>query len=464
MNNDTIYSVAIIGGGASGTALLYTLAHYTNLPRIALLEKYDGLGKVNSQAKNNSQTLHTGDIETNYTVDKIRQVKPAALMVARYGEKLPKATRDAILFPTHKMVLAVGEKEVAMLEKRHEAVRAIFPELKKLTREEIAEVEPAVMAGRDPKEPVLALFNPTGYAVNFGTLAQSFAHEAKKNTDKTVDVFLERPVISITRDEDGLFTLHTAKGTLRAETVVVDADAYSLGFAKAMGYGLNFSLIPIAGTFYFTDEVLRGKVYTLQEPRLPFAAAHGDPDITMPGKTRWGPTAQFWPVLESRELSTMAAYFRSAGLEKWRTWKSFALILSEPVRLWYLIKNIFYILPFVGTYFFVKNIQKIVPTIRARNVTISHGYGGMRLQRVDISKNELQLGEGKIIGENIIFNMTPSPGASVCLHNGLRDAEQLMVFFGGKYSFAKEKMIRDLVTEADSFEDKDTSATQSYSS
>ncbi|MCW8827724.1 MAG: FAD-dependent oxidoreductase, partial [Gammaproteobacteria bacterium] len=32
--------VAIIGGGISGTALLYLLARYTDLSRITLLEKY----------------------------------------------------------------------------------------------------------------------------------------------------------------------------------------------------------------------------------------------------------------------------------------------------------------------------------------------------------------------------------------------------------------------------------------
>lgn len=33
------YDVIIIGGGASGTALLYVLAKYTSLNKIALVEK-----------------------------------------------------------------------------------------------------------------------------------------------------------------------------------------------------------------------------------------------------------------------------------------------------------------------------------------------------------------------------------------------------------------------------------------
>lgn len=87
------YDIAIIGGGASGTALLYTLAKYTNAKRLVLVEKYSALGQVNSHARNNSQTLHVGDIETNYSIDKVRQVKPAAMMVARYASQLPASDR-----------------------------------------------------------------------------------------------------------------------------------------------------------------------------------------------------------------------------------------------------------------------------------------------------------------------------------------------------------------------------------
>ncbi len=67
----------------------------------------------------------------------------------------------------------------------------------------------------------------------------------------------------------------------------------------------------------------------------------------------------------------------------------------------------------------------------------------MRLQRVDIKSRKLLLGEGKIIGENIIFNMTPSPGASVCLYNAMRDAEQI-IKFDNNFSFNKNQMLSDL--------------------
>ena len=43
--------------------------------------------------------------------------------------------------------------------------------------------------------------------------------------------------------------------------------------------------------------------------------------------------------------------------------------------------------------------------MQAKDLKLARKYGGMRLQRVDTDTHELKLGEGKIIGENIIFNI-----------------------------------------------------------
>jgi len=82
------YDLVIIGGGVSGTALFYALSKYSTVKSIAIIEKYGSFGQVNSKWNNNSQTLHTGDIETNYSLEKASIVKPAALMVSKYTYSL----------------------------------------------------------------------------------------------------------------------------------------------------------------------------------------------------------------------------------------------------------------------------------------------------------------------------------------------------------------------------------------
>lgn len=438
------YDVVIIGAGASGSALAYTLAKYSTIRKIALLEKYSAPGQVNTKASNNSQTLHVGDIETNYPIEKVKQVYPAAMMIAKYAESLPVSERNTIVFPVQKMVLGVGTQEVAVLEKRFEELRTLFPNLQKLDRNGIAQVEPIVMKERKDNEPVIALFSTEGFAVDFERLSESLVQNARKSDPEMVVTF-DSEVLEIKKENDR-YVLRTATGnTIHARVVVVDADSYSLLFAKSLGYGTHFSLIPIAGTFYFSKKLLNGKVYTVQEPKLPFAAVHGDPDVRVPNMTRWGPTARFHPVLESYNFGTSLDYIKSSGLHRPQTWFSFFKILVDPVRLIYLLKNMLYELPLIGTLVFIHNAQKIAPSIRAKDITVANGYGGMRLQRVDTHKGELQLGEGKIIGDNIIFNMTPSPGASVALYNALRDSEEVMKFFGGKFTFDKPRMECDLV-------------------
>ena len=84
-----IFDVVIVGGGITGTALAYVLAKYTNVKSIAVLEKYGSLAPLNSNARSNSQTLHCGDIETNYTLEKAICVKRTANMLVKYAEQAP---------------------------------------------------------------------------------------------------------------------------------------------------------------------------------------------------------------------------------------------------------------------------------------------------------------------------------------------------------------------------------------
>ena len=454
--------VAIVGGGVSGTALLYVLAKYTNIGRIVLLEKHPELGGVNSSPKNNSQTLHVGEIETNYTIEKVKQVYPASMMVKRYTDALPPETRKRIITRMQKMVLAVGDEEAAELEKRCASLKEFFPSLRKIDASGIREAEPEIMRGRNPREKVLALLNTEGHAVDFSRLAKSFAEETEKQWPGHAEILLNREVRAILRGTNG-YALKTDAGTISARIVVVDADAYSLGFAKALGYGKEFSLIPIAGNFYFTPERLRGKVYRVQDPRMPFAAVHGDPDMTKAAVTRWGPTARFYPALEARNLNTIAPFFASSGLHRIQTWISFARILLDPVRFWYLFRNLLYEIPIIGTYLLLPQIHKIVPTVRGKDLRRASGYGGMRLQRVNTKTRELLLGEGKITGDNIIFNMSPSPGASVCLYNAMRDAEQIALF-SATYAFDKKRMLADLCISGVRAPSADTSLVESYAS
>jgi len=82
MRESSYYSeVAIIGAGITGSALLFMLSRYSDIDSIAVFEKYAAPASLNSSAKANSQTLHIGDIETNYDLAKAAKVKSYSSMV-----------------------------------------------------------------------------------------------------------------------------------------------------------------------------------------------------------------------------------------------------------------------------------------------------------------------------------------------------------------------------------------------
>lgn len=435
------YDVLIIGGGIGGSALLFTLSRYTDIESIALIEKYHDLSQVNSAASNNSQTLHCGDIETNYSLEKAVKVNKAAHMLVRYAEA--QENPHELMAQYSKMVLAVGPEECALLKERFERFSPHFPAMKLWEKEDIARLEPAVVKER--KEEILAIGVEKAFtAADYYKLAHSFVENAKKETGKRLDVRLGEAVIAISaKAKDEGFTVKTEKGEISARFVVVSAGAHSLLFAQKMGYGLEYSCLPIGGSYYFTPEVLRGKVYTIQNDKLPFAAIHGDPDLACPGATRFGPTAILLPMLERYKLKTIPDFFKVLRFDTSVLRVFLGLWKERDIRR-FIIKNVLFEIPWVNKRVFLKDAKKIIPSLTVKDLRFAKGFGGLRPQLIDKKTSELLMGEAKIdTGKGIIFNMTPSPGGTVCLENAYKDATITCEFL--KAAFKKEDFEKDFL-------------------
>ncbi len=445
------HDVVIVGGGVSGTALLYTLCRYTDIKSIGLIEKCSDFGTVNSSATMNSQTLHFGDIETNYTLEKAKKVKRSADMVMRYLEdEKVRNPEEKLFIKVPKMVLAVGKDQVNTLRERYAPFSQLFPKLRMIGKEEIGEIEPRVIEGRDPKQELLAFVTEDGYTIDFGKLSHSFVNNATK-AKPSISIYLSTRLLGIVRNEDG-YRLFTSKGEIEASAVVVTAGGHSLMLAKSLGYGKNYSILSMSGSFYTGPKVLNGKVYTMQVPKLPFAAVHGDPEVNDENITRFGPTAKPIFYLERYNPSTFLEYWKTFGFGI-KPILSILKISSDRVIFNYLLKNVIYDIPAIGKRSFMNEIRKIVPGIKASEISFAKKTGGTRPQIINNSTRKLELGEAKIVGEKIIFNITPSPGASTCLGNAYEDTIRLMEFLGNRFHFNKElfedNYIRESVTLKD---------------
>lgn len=442
------FDVIVVGGGISGAALFYELSKYTNVKKVALIEKYHALSTLNSKGTSNSQTIHSGDIETNYTYEKASKVKPNADMIVNYA-KLVKA-ENKFMFSHQKMALAVGEEECAFMQKRYEEFKELYPYIRKFDKAEIKKIEPKVveaLGGGDRPEEIFAmgaLENDCYTTVDFGKMSESLAQEAMKaNPDN--QIFFNEEIVNIYKKGDTFYLISANKTEFSANFVVVNAGAHSLYLAHKMGYGLDFACLPVAGSFYLTKKhLLNGKVYMVQNPKLPFAALHGDPDILCDMNTRFGPTALVLPKLERYHgLKSLPEFFTTLRLDG-TTIKILLDLMKDSTIRNYILRNFLFEVPYLNKSLFVKDARKIVPSLTTDDITYAKGFGGVRPQVLNKTEKKLMLGEASIVPQNqgIIFNMTPSPGATSCMGNALRDLRMVVDYL--KLEFNEELFNKEL--------------------
>ncbi len=456
-------SITIIGAGVSGSALAYLCAKYTDIQDIIVVEKYNEPAQVNSRPSQNSQTLHCGDIETNYNIEKALKVKHAADMLRRYATVQPNA--DKIIFKFPKMVLGVGNEECEVIKKRFEEFSPHYPNLKLMTINDIVDVEPNVaweyqtdLMGMIREEEVLALGSTDDYtAVNFEELAKSFLEQAKEcienSSGRTLKLWYNQHVYSVKRYKSS-FYVKTNDYHFLTNALVVCAGGHSLQMAQEMGHGCEYSVLPVAGSFYFTPEKLNGKVYTIQNDALPFAAIHGDHDITTPSKTRFGPTALLLPMLERRNWKSIKDFIKVFNFDSRVINVAFDMFKNKDIRR-YMIKNVMYEIPVIRKWLFLKEVRKIVPSIKYSELEYAKGFGGMRPQLIDKKNRKLIMGEAKIdTGDGAVFNMTPSPGGTSCVENAEIDMRTIVKHLGAtidEEAFKKDLLCSDCKHNTDDF-------------
>lgn len=434
------FDVAIIGAGISGAALFYALRNFTNIKRVVLLEKYGKVAELSSAANNNSQTIHDGSIETNYTFEKAKKVARAAELVRHFA--LHKNLQNKSIFKMQKIAIGVGDKECEYMKNRTEEFRAIFPKIEFFDKNALKNLEPNVVLGENggdrPENVVGAGFKEDWCACNFAELANFMVESATDGEDFSVR--FNHKVSNIVEQGDGGYTiLCDGCEHISAKFVLVNAGAHSLFLAQRMGYGLDLGCLPVAGSFFFIPgEKLKGKVYMVQNPKLPFAAVHGDPDIAAVGKTRLGPTAISFPKLERFHSGTTMDFLRCSGFGQSATTKIIYDLFSDSEIRAYIFRNVLYELPILGRKLFLKEAKKIIPSIRVDELSYAKGFGGVRPQVLNKATKKLELGEKRIAsGKGISFNMTPSPGATSCFKNALVDMREICEYLGAEINIDK---------------------------
>jgi hypothetical protein len=184
--------------------------------------------------------------------------------------------RDQILHRMPKMVLGVGARECGYHPQRYETFKGrLSAHAAAGTRQDIADIEPnvALVNGAGVKDEIVATGTPDDYcAVDFQAWRSPSRPSAcvwtatKRASATSTSASSTAPRSRHPQGRHRLCPDHHSRpdagalgGGLRWR--------HSLLMAQKMGLGLEYSCLPVAGSFYFAPEALNGKVYRVQNPK-----------------------------------------------------------------------------------------------------------------------------------------------------------------------------------------------------
>ena len=315
--------VLLIGGGIM-SATLGTLLHELQPDlKIAVFERLSDVALESSNAWNNAGTGHAALCELNYTPEgKDGSVDPAKAISINeqfqqsrqlWSSLVEAGVLDApstFINSTPHMTFVRGEKDVAFLKKRYEALKdqPLFAGIEYSEDSRVInQWAPLLMQKRRKGEPFAATRVPAGTDVDFGALTrQLFAHHAENGAD----VRTNTEVRKLKRLPDGTWrvkyrrTLGRTPGEIRAKFVFVGAGGWALkllqrsGIPEISGYGV----FPIGGQFLKTTNPAivaqhKAKVYSqasvgappMSVPHLDTRVVDGEASLL------FGPFATFSP-------------------------------------------------------------------------------------------------------------------------------------------------------------------------
>jgi malate dehydrogenase (quinone) len=262
MSNKKV-DVLLVGAGVMSATLGKLLAQLDPSLKIMMVERLSKVAHESSHGLNNAGTGHAGYCELNYTpeqadgsirIDRALEINAAFEVSLQFWsylvEKGALPTPEKFINPIFHQSFVWGEKNVAFLRKRYEALHPhhLFEEME--YSEDHAVLRkwmPLVMQHRDPKQAVAATQVKHGTDVDFGFLTRKLVKAMTKHS--TFDLKLSHTITSMKQFPDGRWHVRVKDNhnehtkTIEAGFVFLGAGGGALpllqksGIAEADGYG-----------------------------------------------------------------------------------------------------------------------------------------------------------------------------------------------------------------------------------
>lgn len=285
----------MVGAGILGLAVARALQRRSPSARVVVLEREPTIGA--HQTSHNSGVIHAGLYYRPGSLKATLCRRGAEAMYA-YCEQRGIPARQ-----TGKLVIARTREELGALDELERRARANrVPGLRRISSAQIAQLEPAARG-------VAALHSPSTGVVDFASVARALAEDVQAADGRLITACAVR---SATVSGRGLVLEHD-HGQLRAGHAVFCAGAWSDRLAVSCGARLEHRIVPFRGAYLRVRpqrrELVRGLIYPVPDPRLPFLGVHLTRHID--GSLTIGPTAL--PVLSRTAYRAREVSLRDAA-------------------------------------------------------------------------------------------------------------------------------------------------------
>jgi len=299
------YDVAVVGAGIVGLAVARELLARRPDARLVVIDKHAHVAA--HQTSHNSGVIHAGVYYQPGSLKARLCVEGARLMHEYCDEHAIPYERCG------KLVVAIDDSELPRLDALEIRARANgVPGLRRVTAAEIREIEPEARG-------VSALHSPETGIVDYGEVARTIERELR---GKGVDFALGHEVTAVRRI--GRETvLECRDGAFRAGWAVLCAGLWSDRLAVSAGAPADPRILPFRGGYLRVadgqEPVVRGMVYPVPDPDLPFLGVHVTKHID--GHVSLGPTAMLVGSREAYRARQLSGRDVSATLAWPGTWK-----------------------------------------------------------------------------------------------------------------------------------------------
>jgi (S)-2-hydroxyglutarate dehydrogenase len=279
--------LVVVGGGILGLAAARELVRRRPIARVSVLEGERRLAA--HQTGHSSGVVHAGIYYEPGSL-KARLCVEGARLLYDYCEQ-----REIPFTRNGKLIVAASEEEVARLgELERRGAENGVPGLRRLAADEISAVEPHVRG-------IAALHSPATGVLDFAAVCRSLAEDVRRGGG---GVHLGCRVLG-SEAKSGRIEVRHIGGTVKASAAIFCAGLWSDRLAVDAGAAADPRIVPFRGAFMRLRperrNLVRGSVYPVPDPDLPFLGAHLTRGID--GEVMVGPSALLAPARDAYRLS-----------------------------------------------------------------------------------------------------------------------------------------------------------------